>query len=293
MPTFERGGADFFAAVDPAIALALFLVSLLAGFINTLAGGGSLLTLPALMLLGLPASVANGTNRVGVVAQSLTGVLLFARAKRLSPGPAFRVVLPTLAGGGAGAAVATLLPDLVLEPVMLVALVAVAFVFLRSAPRPSAPVDPSEGQSASRSGGEHGLSTLGLVAAGFYGGFVQAGVGFVLLAVLHGFLRYGPLEANALKLVSVLFFSLASLFVFAWSGAVSWQAGGLLTVGSIVGAQLGTRFSLRISPHILRRWVLAAVLLSCAATALRHVAWRDLGGLYLGAAPPTEAAASP
>ena len=101
---------------------AILAAGVAAGFINTMAGGGSLLTLPALMLLGMPATDANGTNRLAVVTQSMSGVLAFHREGRLDTKAIVPVAGPTIVGAIAGSWVAAISPDEVLKPVLLAVL---------------------------------------------------------------------------------------------------------------------------------------------------------------------------
>jgi uncharacterized membrane protein YfcA len=108
-----------------------------------------------------------------------------------------------------------------------------------------------------------------LFGAGLYGGFVQAGVGFVLLAVLGGVLRYDIVRANALKLVCTLVFGSVALGVFAVAGQVEWKLAALLAVYTVIGSQLGVRFALRARHDIIRWIMFAAVVATCVAAMLK------------------------
>lgn len=239
----------------------LLVAGVAAGFVNTLAGGGSLLTLPALMLAGLPASVANGTNRVAILTASLTSVSAFARAGRLPVLATARLLPPTLAGAALGAWTASVTPDHVLEPVLLVTMVAVALLL---ALRPRL-LDPAA-REGERPGGW--LALVYLFGAGWYGGFLQAGVGFVLLAVLAGALRYDLVRANAIKIALVLPWTVVVLAIFLAHDLVRWVPGLILGAGTALGGWLGVRFALRRTAWL--RWVvLAAVTISALAIALR------------------------
>lgn len=235
-----------------------------AGFINTMAGGGSLLTLPVLMLLGLPANVANGTNRLSVVSQSVSGTLAFHRAGKLHTEAALPVAAPTIAGALVGAFAAAWAPPAILEPVLLGTLVLMALVMLV---RPKLVLASPDEEP--RRAWKSPASLLGLFGAGVYGGFVQAGVGFVLLAVLGGLLRYDAVRANALKLVCVLLFGLAALGVFVAHGQVEWIPATVLAVGTVVGSQLGVRFAIRADPRALRAFIFVCVVASCIGAYLK------------------------
>lgn len=242
----------------------LFGAGVVAGVINTVAGGGSLLTLPALMLLGLPANVANGTNRLAVVSQSLSGVLAFHRAGGLPTEAILPVAAPTVLGAIAGAVVAAVAPPEILEPTLLGTMILMASVMLL------APKVMMVGEEETpRAPWKHAPSWLGLFGAGVYGGFVQAGVGFVLLAVLSGVLRYDALRANALKLVCTLVFTFPALGVFILAGQVEWVPAVLLAVGTVTGSQLGVRFALRTKPQVIRVIVFVCVVASCVAVLLK------------------------
>ncbi len=236
----------------------LILTGLVAGCVNTLAGGGSMLTLPALMLVGLPADIANGTNRVHIVAQSAAASLGFRERGQLTTKNDLRLVLPTLLGALLGALVASRVPVSVLKPTLLLTMIVVAavFAFKRNA------------FSAKDGGEEQPPSTVAyasLFVAGVYGGFVQAGVGFVLLAVLGGLLGQSAIRANALKVVCVFCFGLVALAVFVLADQVQWTAGLILAAASVVGARIGVRLAFRISPDALRWFVFACVVIVSVA----------------------------
>lgn len=240
----------------------LLVTGVLGGIINTLAGGGSNLTLPALMVMGLPADVANATNRVGVFLQCLVGLKGFDRAGRLERYDIKAILVPTLLGGLGGAVAASFLPVAFLKPVLLATMVGMAALLLL---RPSA-VIPSADELPGRVAGNP-KAWWGLWWAGFYGGFVQAGVGFVLIAALAGALRYDLVRANALKLLCTAAFTLVALVVFIWRDQVAWVPGLILAVGTMSGAQIGVRMGLKISQNTLK-WFLLVMTLCVSAAAL-------------------------
>ncbi len=234
--------------LDPGAITLLCLAGFLAGGINTVAGGGSNLTLPLLMMLGLPADVANGTNRVGIWLQCITGVGAFDRHDALPRRAVVPVFIPTLCGGLTGALLAVALPNLYLKPVLLLCILTMALVMLL---RPDT-IAPPPGTQA-RSPGEHRLAWWGLFGAGVYGGLVQAGVGFILLAVLTAGLRYDLLRANALKMSCALAFTTVALGVFIIFGKVSWVPGLILALGAMAGAWLAVKIAVNLSQAALRR----------------------------------------
>jgi len=246
---------------------ALFLLlatGYIAGVINTLAGGGSNLTLPALMLLGLPADVANATNRVGVLLQSFAGVHAFRRRGKLSLRDAIPILIPTLLGGLVGAFAAAALPVLLLKPLLLGTMLAMTGLILL---RPAV-VAPPEGSVPLPLHGRPG-AWVTLFLTGVYGGFVQAGVGFVLIAALAGTLRYDLVRTNALKMLCTGAFTGVALLVFVRNGLVAWLPGLALGAATMLGATHGVRLAVRASQQTLK-WFLFLMTLCASAAAMWH-----------------------
>ena len=228
----------------------LLFTGVVSGFINTLAGGGSMITLPALMLLGMPVDVANATNRVGVLMQSLTGVKGFSDQDRLDKSAIFPILVPTIVGALAGSLLASFMPVWVLKPVLLGSMITMALVMVVR-PQAIIPVDGTEPYKLT----DRPVAGLGLFLAGVYGGFVQAGVGFILIAALAGGLRFDLVRTNALKNLCTAVFSGVALVIFAMRGQVWWIPGLILAVGSVAGAMASVRFTINVSQNTLK-WIL-------------------------------------
>ncbi len=229
----------------------------LATIVNVMAGGGGMIVLPALIALGLPADVANGTYRLGVVTQSIAGTAAFHRAGKLEHDSIVPILIPTTLGAVIGALLATWIPRDLLKPIMLVTMtIMAALIAFRKQTLVADEGPPLEPRQAPR-------SVVGLFLAGAYGGFLQAGVGFLLLGVLVGTLRHDLIKANALKLVVTLAFGVVSLGIFAWAGLVSWTPAVVLAVASIVGARLGVRLMLKVPIAGLRWFVFVCVVATC------------------------------
>ncbi|MDO9475707.1 MAG: sulfite exporter TauE/SafE family protein [Pseudohongiella sp.] len=238
----------------------LVLKVMIAGWVNTHAGGGSNLTLPMLMVLGLPADVANGTNRVGVILQSVVAVRGFHKYGRLDTPSILPILVPNLIGGVIGALAAALTPDVALKPLLLGTVLTMSAVILIKpgflAPEPGTPV---------QSVNQHRGAWWGLLLAGVYGGFVQAGVGFILLAALAGGLRYDLVRANALKMVCTLAFTSVSLGIFIWFDQVKWIPGLILAVGTMLGSYFSVKFAIKASQNTIKWFLFAMTLASCLA----------------------------
>ncbi|HVV81734.1 MAG TPA: sulfite exporter TauE/SafE family protein, partial [Kofleriaceae bacterium] len=203
-------------SIGAPVLAALVGAGLVAGALNTLAGGGSLLLVPALMLTGLSATVANGTSRVAVLAQCAASVTSFARKGRLPWRAARSAVPPVLVGAAVGAAIATQVSNRVFEPLLLVTLAVMALALLVSPARFMAP------PGATPRAPTTWWAVLALFAAGIYGGVLQAGAGLVFLAIFAGGLRYDLVEANALKGLVMLLYITGTVGVFATAHEIMW-----------------------------------------------------------------------
>ena len=224
-------------------------IGLISGCLNTLAGGGSLITLPALMALGLPADIANATNRLGIFAQSITGAKGFDYYGRLDRAAVFTLSGPIVTGSIVGALLASYMPVWLLEPILLLAMIGIALLLVL---RPGL---VGERKECVQRVPQNPFAGLSLFLTGIYGGFVHAGIGFILIAVLAGFLRYDLVRANALKVVFTALFSLVAILIFTLREQIWWIPGLILAAGSFFGAVLGVRFTLRLNEKILK-WIL-------------------------------------
>ncbi len=252
------------AELDISLPYALLLIGtgFAAGIINTLAGGGTNLTLPALMIMGMPADFANATNRLAVFLQSGVGLLGFRGHGRLPTHDIGPILLPTLVGGMFGAAAAVYAPAGLLKPLLLAAMLGMTIIMLA---RPEV-IAPPPGTKPHRVG-DRPTSWFWLGLAGFYGGFVQAGVGFILITALAGTLRYDLVRTNALKMACVCAFTTLALGVFIAQGLVLWLPGLILSAGTMAGASTAVRFAIAAKPATLK-WFLFAMTLCGTIAAL-------------------------
>lgn len=234
--------------------LALAGVGLVTGFINTLAGGGSALSLPMLMFLGLPANIANGTNRIAILMQSVVGANTFYRKKVLDFKTDYKLTIPAVVGSVIGAMFAveinTELLEKIIAGLMVVMLLMVIF-------KPEAWVKEHAGKTEAK---PTVMQYLIFFAIGFYGGFIQMGVGFFLLAglVLGG--GYNLVRANAVKILIVLVFTLFSIGIFIAHGQVDLLAGFILAAGSMAGAWLGAHLSIKGGAKLVRYVLILAMI---------------------------------
>lgn len=242
----------------------LIIAGVAAGFINTIAGGGAMFTLPALMLLGMPADLANGTNRLAVVVQSATAVHGFSKHDKLETDEVAPMLTPTLLGALIGAVGISYLPAQIVKPILLGSMMLIALVLVFA---PSAVTPPMGGKPLTLS--EKPSGNVWMFFVGLYGGAIQGGVGFILLAVLVGVLRYDLVRGNAQKMVCACAFGLLSLVVFSLRGQVHWIPGVILALATIVGVHFSVRFAISVELKILKRILLATVMLACGAAFLK------------------------
>lgn len=223
----------------PLFALAFF-VGILAGGINTLAGAGSLITLPVLFLMGLSPHEANATNRVGVVFQSLSGMYAFRKNDRLPLTNSAWYVVPATIGGACGAFLAATIDAESMRFSILGAMVLVLGLLFVEPKRWLR--EKSEDDQSYR----NPVSLLVLFAIGFYGGYVQAGVGVLLLAGLVLGSGRDLLEANALKLWIVMVLTIPALAFFMYYDQVRYGPGLALAFGQLLGAYLAANYASRV-----------------------------------------------
>lgn len=241
--------------------LLIGFLGIIAGIINMMAGGGSNLILPVLMVFGVPADVANGTNRVGVLLQSVSGTYGFHKAGKLPTQDLRSIMVPMMFGGVAGALFASFAPVDVLKPLLLLTMLGVAAVV---AFKPSLLLHEPGTQPIRVADKPNSRYALFLV--GMYGGFVQAAAGFLLLPALAGLLKYDLVRANALKVCCTLGFTAVALVIFVARDQVMWDVGLVLALSSALGARLGVKTAIKLQPETLRKilfaMTLAAVMLA-------------------------------
>ena len=239
--------------------LLLFLVGLVAGMLNVIAGGGSLLTLPVMIFLGLPPTVANGTNRVAILIQNVGATWSFHRRRLISRDWLLLAVPPALVGVIIGTLAAVRIGDLAFQRTLAVVLVGAAAWTVW---RPITP--PAEGDAPPPSGGKRWVFAACFFLVGMYGGFIQAGVGFIVLAVTSA-AGLNLIKGNALKVPLILAFTPLALVLFAWNGKVDWAMGFALASGNFLGAMAGVRLQI-LKGH---KWVRNVVAVTTVVFAIR------------------------
>ena len=215
----------------------LIIVGMLAGVINTLAGGGSLLTLPVLIFMGLPPNVANATNRIGIAFQALIGTAGY-RSKGVSNFP-FNIYLgiSALIGSLIGAQIAVDIKGETFNKLLAIIMLFVVAVIVF---KPKA----SSLQLPERLTGKYLFyAIIGFFFIGIYGGFINAGIGFVIILFLNNVNRLSLIKTNATKVSLVFIYTCGALALFAYNGKVDWSTGFILAIGTSLGAWWSSRWS--------------------------------------------------
>jgi uncharacterized membrane protein YfcA len=232
----------------------LIVTGFVVGFINTIAGGGSLISLPVLIFLGLPSSVANGTNRVAVVIQNILGTAGF-KSKGVSTYP-FNIYLGVSALFGAilGARFAVDIKgdtfNKILAVIMIVVILLIVF-------KPKMKVDDLQEKLK---GKPLWIAVIAFFFFGIYGGFINAGLGIVIILFLHYVNQMSLVRSNATKVVVVLIYTLAALAVFVLNDKVNWVVGLVLAIGNGTGAWVASRFSVNRGDGFIRTFMVVVVI---------------------------------
>ncbi|MDO9548723.1 MAG: sulfite exporter TauE/SafE family protein [Candidatus Marinimicrobia bacterium] len=237
--------------------LLLFAVGSIAGFVNVNAGGGSTITLPTMIFLGLDSALANGTNRVAILIQNIFAVSSFRKQKVHQFSESLKLSYITLPGAIIGALVSIRISGEWFQRIL--AVIMIGIVVTMFIPRTKKTYQDEISES------EHKwLIYVVLFFIGFYGGFIQVGVGFLFMAALYHILRISLVYVNMHKVFIVLIYTIPSLAVFALSGNVSWGFGLSLAAGNALGAWFGAKASVKGGEKLIR-YVLAIAIVLMAA----------------------------
>ena len=229
------------------------LTGVMAGFLNTLAGGGSLLTLPVLNFIGLDLGIANATNRFSILCQNFSAMWLYQSRGEIEWKSVFKYVVPAVFGAFFGTLTAIYIPPKVFR---ITAAISIAVMGILLAGRKSMWETPS-GTPLSPF-----MRNIALFFSGMYGGFLQAGVGFFLIWAIVGGCKKNIKEANVIKIVVVAIYTVLSLLIFASFNMVNWTAAAALAAGSVTGGNIGARFNLTIDKRYLHLILTFAVFIS-------------------------------
>lgn len=223
----------------------LFVVGIIAGLMNVMAGGGSALTLPVLIFMGLDGALANGTNRIAIFVQNIFAVWSFRQQKMHQFKTSFRMAVWTLPGGILGAYLAVKISDEWFQRILAIVLVWVIISMMINPANRKNQVEEAVRR-------HQWLVYLAMFGIGFYGGFIQVGVGFIIMAALFHLLRISLVQVNMHKVFIVFVYTIPALGVFIWSGNVNWLLGLSLAAGNSLGGWWAARMSVKKGDKIIR-----------------------------------------
>lgn len=236
--------------------LIVFGVGVFTGFLNTLAGSGSLITLPLLIFMGLDANTANGTNRLALIMQTTTSVFTYKSKNLIRKDETVRFGVPAIIGSLIGATLAVFTKPIVLNFVIAVLLVVMVILLAFN------PEKWLKSREIVCTPKRKAVQFLVFILIGIYGGYIQASAGFFWLAALVLISGLDLFRANIYKNLIIMLYMPFSFAVFAFSGQVNYFWGLLLGAGSVVGAYIGARTSVKKGSNLIRYLLLLAVLAS-------------------------------
>ena len=237
-----------------------FAGAFIAGIINALAGNGSVITLTILTeLTGLPGVVANGTNRVGVLMNAL-GALTGFRKKQEEYHHHIKYILPVVIGAVGGIIVATKVTSIQFMWVFKILMVVMLIVIITN---PERWLILHEGKSKM----PKWLEWPAMLVLGFYGGFIQMGMGVFYLAILVLIARLPLMESNSIKAVAVAAFTLIAVIVFSFSGLVVWSIGLVMGVAQFLGGWIAVHYARKIPGAA--RWAYYVLLVAVSLSILK------------------------
>ncbi|KRB60362.1 hypothetical protein ASE04_25035 [Rhizobium sp. Root708] len=230
--------------IAPHLLVLLAAAGFFAGFVDAIAGGGGLITVPAMLIAGIPPLQTLGTNKVQSVFGAASATIAYARKGHVNLQQQLPMALMAVVGGALGAALATIVPGSVLRGIMPVLLIAIALYF---AFKPNLDdVDKHRRMTPFVFG-------LTLVPAiGFYDGVFGPGTGSFLMLAFVSLAGFGMLKATAHTKMLNLGSNIGALVVFISFGATLWKIGLMMGVCQFLGAQLGSRLAMRTGARLIK-----------------------------------------
>ena len=225
--------------------IALLLVGIVVGFVNVMAGGGSLLTIPIMLFMGVPGPVANGTNRIAIIAQMATAVIAFFKKGYSDFKLSLTLALAALPSAVVGAYAGTQLEGVWFNRLVAVIMLVVMLVMAVKKENKTAIQAPPEKPRLL-------LAHLLMFLIGFYGGFIQIGIGLLFMPVLNKTLGLDLIRVNMHKTFIISVYTTAALIVFAWQVEIFWILGLSLAIGTSIGAWLSAHVQVSKGERVIK-----------------------------------------
>jgi len=231
------------------------VVGFIAGFVNTVAGGGSIITLPAMILVGLDPTVANATNRLGILLSALSAAAGF-KSKKVSVMP-FSLYLGLAATIGAvfGAMIVVEFDKSLFNKVLaIIMIIIVVLMILQPRIKRAVSIERLNGKPL-------WLTLVVFLLLGVYGGFINAGMGLLMILWLNLFNGLNLIRTNATKMLVTAIYTSAALAIFIWNDLIDWLIGLLLAFGNMVGGWIAARLSVKKGEGFIRASLFVMVVL--------------------------------
>lgn len=236
--------------------IALITSGLFVGFINTLAGGGTIISLTVLMLLGLPPSVANGTNRVAIILQNLTSVANFRKKKYLDTKKGLQLGIPTVIGSIVGVFIVIKLDEQIIQYCFGAIMVVMLFFLIYK------PDQWLKGKEELLNKPITWKIYVLMFFIGIYGGVIHVGIGyFILFALIFG-MGFDLVKGNAMKNLLVLMYVPFTLIIFVLNDQVRWDYGLTHAIGNIIGAYVASKWAMEWGAKFVRYLMMAIIAFS-------------------------------
>ncbi len=234
--------------------LTILFVGLIAGFVNVVAGGGSLLSLPILIFLGLPPVVANATNRIAIFSQNIFAVAGFKSKGVTDFKLSFLLGVYALVGALIGAKLAIDIQGALFNKILAVVMVFVVLITISGIAKPKT-VKPKTTNLATKI-----VEGFAFFFIGIYGGFIQAGVGFLIIGALTALHGFSLVKTNSIKVFVILIYTIAALAMFIYEGKINWLYGGVLAIGNSTGAWFASRWSVNMGDKTIKIFLTITVI---------------------------------
>lgn len=215
--------------MEPIYYLIAIFGGLIAGIINTLAGNGSVITLTILTeIMGLPPNVANGTNRIGIWTQCVSGSYSFYKNGKLDFKRAKIFIIPAVLGAILGVSLAVNISNDQFKDVFRYLMLLLLILVI---------LNPKKWMQESQSDQPLNIWIIAplFFALGFYGGFIQMGMGIFFLFVMLAVAKYDIIESNAIKVFVIAIYMIVVIAIFQWKGLIDWKIGGIMAIGQTIG----------------------------------------------------------
>lgn len=232
----------------------IIITGFVAAFLNTVGGGGSLFSVPILTFLGLPITSANATSRVAILFQNISAVGGF-RSKGIElPWPySLYLGLSSLGGGLIGALLASRIQDDIFNKIFVAVMIFSVFLIL---------YDPFRSKGSEKLDFKSQITgSICFFFIGIYGGFVQAGIGFLVIAVLSVVNNLNLVKSNYVKVFAAIVYTAVSVAVFAYEGKIEWITGLILAIGHALGGWYASRWSVNKGEIWIKRVMIASIIL--------------------------------